>query len=104
MLTSNNLQTRLNTYLHIYVDSIPQCQCNRMSKSQRNKISPAHADDPANPTTHPGSTMEFNEEELKVIKILNEKNSIMAIAAKSRTQQQNKALRASNNKVNCISK
>ena len=49
-----------------------ECQYNRMSKSQRNTISPAHADDPANPTTHPRSTMEFNEEELKVIKILNE--------------------------------
>ena len=76
-----------------------------MSKSQRNTLSPAPADDwPANPTTQPGSTMEFNEEEHKVIKILEEKNIIMAIATNSRTQEQKKTLQECNNKLNYIGK
>jgi len=75
-----------------------------MTKSQRNTLSPASADDAANPTTQPRSTMEFNEEGLEVIKILEGKNSIMAIAAKSRTQEQKKALRDCNNKLNYIDK
>ena len=43
--------------------------------------------------SQPGSNVEFNADELEVMKILEERNIIMAIDLKSRTLEQKQALR-----------
>ena len=50
--------------------------------------------------SQPESNVEFNADELEVMKILEERNIIMAIDLKSRTPEQKQALREYNKKLN----
>ena len=50
--------------------------------------------------SHPQSSVEFSDEENKVMEIIEERNNIMVIDLQSRTAEQNKELKEYMNKLN----